>query len=411
MGTILPMSFRARRRFRKAYATRLLLAVAVAVCASTAHAASAAEKPEKPEKVDKPIDAQVLRTPAGLTEVGTLDGAPYRIDVPANWNHSLVVFYHGYALRPTTFHIAARLDGQPRPFYDRHYAVIQSAYSRAGWALEQAYPETESLRRYFLKTYGQPAETYVTGSSMGGELVAITLEINPKPYLGGLNLCGSVGPTYEVFGRRFAMRAAFDAYFPDVMPSLVPVPITFEDSTADRDKVFAALRANPAAATLMRNLTGLHSDADLAHDIAYWTFEVGDLQRRAGGNPFDNRNTIYSGTNPTSSTSDADLNEKVKRYAAMPRARDYVTRHFTTNGHLGRPMLALHTIYDPVVQVPQLELYDREVQAAGSGEEMVQQFVDREGHCNFTQDEIGQAFDEMVRWTHGGPRPSPGLQK
>ena len=380
----------------------LYIAAVFLLFAPTVRAATSAQKPAQ---------AQVLQSPAGLTEVGLIDGAAYRIDLPANWNHSLVVFYHGYALRPATFHIAERLVGQQQPFFERGYAVAQSAYSKTGWALEQAYPETESLRRYFIRKYGQPRETYVAGGSMGGQLVAITLELNPKPYLGGLDLCGSVGPTYESFGNRFAMRAAFDYYFPDVMPPLVPVPADFEDTVGDRDKVLVALRSNPASAALMRNLTGLHTDLDLAHDIAYWTFVVGDMQHRGGGNPFDNRNYIYSGTSPTSSATDLELNEKVKRYAASPQARSYLLRHYTPNGHLGRPMLALHTIYDPIVQISQLGLYDREVQAAGAQENFVQQIVDREGHCNFTQIEIGDAFDEMVRWAHGGKRPTPGVLK
>ena len=37
------------------------------------------------------------------TEVGVTSGADYRVDMPANWNHSLVVYYHGYALGPTHF--------------------------------------------------------------------------------------------------------------------------------------------------------------------------------------------------------------------------------------------------------------------------------------------------------------------
>jgi pimeloyl-ACP methyl ester carboxylesterase len=392
----LPMHARTQRP--RILATIRLLFVAVVASSATLHAAA---------PVQRPAQVLVLRSPAGLTEVGLLDGAAYRIDVPTHWNHSLVVFYHGYALRPASFHIAERLTGQQAPFFERRYAVIQSAYSRTGWALQQAYPETESLRRYFIRKYGQPRETYVAGGSMGGQLVAITLELNPTPYLGGLDLCGSVGPTYESFGHRFAMRAAFDVYFPAVMPPLVPVPTNYEDTTIDRDKVLAALRSDPAAATLLRNLTGLHSDLDLAHDIAYWTFVVEDMQNRGGGNPFDNRNYVYSGTGSTSG--DLELNEKVKRYAALPQANAYLTHHYSPNGHLGRPMLALHTIYDPIVQISQLALYGREIQAAGAEDNFVQQIVDREGHCNFTQIEIGDAFDEMVRWAHGGTRPAPGV--
>jgi hypothetical protein len=144
-----------------------------------------------------PRTSRRLRTwccsPTGTTEVGLLNGTPYRIDVPEGWNHSLVVFYHGYAEHPT-FHIADRVIGQQQPFLDRHFAIAQSAYSQTGWALQQAYPETETLRRYFAKAYDAPHDTYAVGLSMGGLLVSITLELNPKPYLGGLDVCGSVGP-------------------------------------------------------------------------------------------------------------------------------------------------------------------------------------------------------------------------
>jgi hypothetical protein len=389
-------------RPRIAPLAKLLCAASFSLCAMSARAIGSAQKPVEPT---------VLQSPIGLTEVGILDGAAYRIDIPNDWNRSLVVFYHGYGLRSASFHIAERLSGQQAPFFERHYAIVQSAYSQTGWAVQQAYPETEALRRYFVKKYGPVRGSYVAGASMGGALVSITLELNPKPYLGGLDLCGSVGPTFESFERRFAIRAAFDHYFPDVMPRLVPVPQDYEDTLADRDKALAALRSNPAAAAALRNLTGLHNDTDLAHDIAYYTFVVGDMQRRGGGNPFDNRNLIYTGTNPNSSASDLELNEKVTRYEADPQARAYLMRHYTPNGHLGKPMLALHTIYDPTVLISGLALYDHEVQAAGVGQNLVQQYVGREGHCNFTQDQIGDAFDELVRWTHGGPRPAPGLQK
>ena len=41
----------------------------------------------------KPAEAAVQpHSPLGLTEVGMLDGAPYRIDIPNDWNHNLVVY-------------------------------------------------------------------------------------------------------------------------------------------------------------------------------------------------------------------------------------------------------------------------------------------------------------------------------
>jgi hypothetical protein len=360
---------------------------------------------------DKPQAPHVVHSPTGTTEVGLLNGTPYRIDVPEGWNHSLVIFYHGYAEHPTSFNIADRVIDQQQVFLDRHFAIAQSAYSQTGWALQQAFPETETLRRYFAKAYDAPQDTYAVGLSMGGLLVSITLELNPKPYLGGLDVCGSVGPTSESFERRFALRAAFDHYFPDMLPPLLATPPFFDDSPAQQDKLLAALHANPPAAAALRGLMALHTDADVAHDISYFTYVVGDMQRRSGGNPFDNRNFVYTGANPSSSAADYELNDKVRRYAASPQARAYLTRYYTPSGHLGRPMLAVHTVYDPIVPVWSVALYNHIVESAGAAQNLVQQYVDRDGHCNLTNQQIGSAFDELQRWTHNGLRPTPGLLK
>ncbi len=358
-------------------------------------------------KADEP--PQTVTSQTGKTEVGVLLGAEYRIDVPSQWNGSLVVWYHGYSEHGTTFHITQHVDADVQNFLERHYAVAQSAYSEPGWALQQAYPETEALRHYFERKFGHPKETFAVGRSMGGALVMITLELNPKPYMGGLDLCGAVGPTFASFDRRFAFRAAFDHYFPGVMGPLVPVPADYDDTLTVRERIGNALRLNPVSAGAMRELMDLHTDAQVARDIAYFTFVIADLQRRAGGNPFDNRNWIYTGANPTSSAPDEELNLGVRRYAANPRSRDYLVRHYTPTGRLGRPMLAVHTIFDPYIPPSLLTLYNEMVEGAGQGERLVQQYVPRDGHCSITPEEIGRAFDELVSWTHGGARPTPGL--
>ena len=359
------------------------------------------------EAADEP--PHVVQTSSGTTEVGVLQGAEYRIDLPAEWNGDLVVWYHGYAEHGETFHIAERLGPTLQNFVSRHYAIVQSAYSEPGWALQQAYPETEVLRRYFDRRYGRPKETFAVGGSMGGALVMITLELNPRPYSGGLDLCGAVGPTFASFDRRFALRAAFDFYFPGIMGPLTPVPPDYDDTRAVRERLQAALKTNPANAGLLRSLMGLHTDQQVARDVAYFTFVIADMQRRAGGNPFDNRNWIYSGANPDSSTADQDLNGGVRRYTASPKARDYLVHHYTPTGRLGRPMLAVHTVFDPYIPPAQLTLYNEMVQSAGQGDHLVQQYVPHDGQCAISPEEIGRAFDELVLWTHGGPRPTPGL--
>jgi hypothetical protein len=170
-----------------------------------------------------------------------------------------------------------------------------------------------------------------------------------------------------------------------------------------------ALRTNPTAAAALRGLMDLHSDRDVADDMVYFTFVISDLQHRAGGNPFDNRNFLYTDSNPTSTANDNTLNDGVRRYAADPQARDYLLHHYTPTGRLNRPMVALHTTYDPRIPGATLSFYAEQVAIAGFSDNLVQQYVHRDGHCAFNQEEVGRTFDELVRWIHAGKRPTPGL--
>jgi len=400
---------------------RVILALALTLAVN----ARAGDRPAKSIEPDGP--PVIVRTPAGMTEVGAIAAVPYRIDIPVAWNHALIVYFHGYSEGPFTYRATGALNEQTQPLFDRGYAIIQSGFSTPGWALAEAYPETEQLRLYFMKRYGQipkvpthtqpgklpksspQMETIAAGGSMGGALVVAELELNPKPFAGGLDICGSVGPTDLAFQRRFAWRAAFDFYFPGLMPPLVPTPPDYEESRTLRDRILEALRANLAAATAMRNLTGLHTDREVADQMNYFTFVVADMQRRAGGNPFDNRNFLYSGTNPTTTASDNALNDGVRRYAADPKAREYLIHHYTPTGQLNRPMLALHTTYDPRIPTNTLAFYGEQVAVAGFSQNLVQQYVKRDGHCTFTADEIGRSFDELLTWIHTGKRPTAGL--
>lgn len=356
---------------------------------------------------DPPPD--VVRTATSTVEAGTLDGVPYRIDVPAGWNHNLVVYFHGYTETPVSFRAQGKANQVTGVMLERGFAVAQSAYSEAGWALAQGVPESEALRQYFGRSYGKPEQTYAVGESLGGAMVMETVEQNPKPYAGALDLCGAVGPTYEAIQRRFAWRAAFDFYFPGVMPAPVPVPAEYRNTREQRARIAAAVKTNPAGAAAMRSLTGLHSDTDLANDMSYFTFVLTEMQHRAGGNPFDNRNTLYVGTSPATTAEDEALNDGVKRYAADESARRYVVAHYTPTGRVTRPVLALHTTYDPLIPGWTLSRYADIIAEAGYSDNFVQQYVHRDGHCAISPKQVGQSFDELRDWVRSGHAPQPGL--
>lgn len=337
------------------------------------------------------------------TEIGKLAGAAYRIDVPPDWNRRVVVFFHGTAETPLTYAANEPLWPMFRHMLERKYAVIQSGYSAGGWALEEAMRDTERLRRFFVGKHGKPTQFLVAGMSMGGALVAMTIEKQPDTYAGALSLCGALEPSDTLFQRDFALAAAFDFYFPGVLPSLVPVPNGYVANEATTKRIAAALASKPAAAQSLLRWYGAGDLAALPDVIADTLTDFRDLQHRAHGNPLGNADLIY-----TNSGDDAALNAGVRRYRADAQAAAWLARWYTPNGKLMRPLLALHDIGDPLVPAAGAFAYALAAQRAGHGGNFVQQYVDRSGHCVFEPGEVARAFDQLVAWVGAGVRPVPG---
>jgi pimeloyl-ACP methyl ester carboxylesterase len=335
-----------------------------------------------------------------IVDIDTRDHASYRIDIPANWNHRLIVFYHGYALEPIVFRADEAISPMFQPMFDEGYAVLQSGYSAGGWAVEQAYADTEKLRGYFNAKYGFPRQSVVMGMSMGGTLTAMTIEQRPEVYDAAFSLCGALEPSDRLMQRDLALRAAFDFYFPGVLGDLVSAaaPKPF-----DERNIAAALISKPPATQALLRWYGAADSNNLAPVIAFTGYEIADLQKRAHGMPVGNADLIYVG-----SGDDAAINAGVRRYRADARAAQYLARWYTPTGKLTRPFLALHDAGDPLVPANSANEYALAAARAGHGDNFVQQYVDREGHCAFTPQEIGHAFDELIAWRESAKRPVSG---
>ncbi len=341
--------------------------------------------------------------PRAQTEIGTLQGASYRIDIPAHWNHKLVVYYHGYSDTPVAFGRRDALSPMFEPLLDKGYALIQSGYSQTGWAVEQAFADTERLRQLFVARHGAPSQALVMGMSMGGTLTALTIETRPEIYSGALSLCGAIEPSDRLVARDFALRAAFDYYFPNLLGPLVPVPKSYQANDATVAKIAAALHSNSKAREALLRWYRAANEDNLPSVIAFAGPELRELQQRAHGNPVGNADLIYLG-----SGDDAALNEGVRRYRADPQAAAYLARWYTPSGNLTRPMLELHDTGDPLVPADSTFEYALAAQRTGHGGNFVQQYVEHEGHCVFTPQQIGTAFGELVDWVDRGWRPSSG---
>jgi hypothetical protein len=108
---------------------------------------------------------------------------------------------------------------------------------------------------------------------------------------------------------------------------------------------------------------------------------------------------------------DAALNDGVHRYRADAKAAAYLGRWYTPTGKLTRPLLELHDTGDPLVPASGGSEYALAALRSGHGDNFVQQYVNREGHCVFTPNEIGRAFDEVVQWIDSGKAPPSGKLK
>jgi pimeloyl-ACP methyl ester carboxylesterase len=335
-------------------------------------------------------------------ETGQINGAAFRLDIPAEWNKVLVMYCHGYQIAGTQPNLNdPRLNLLRGAFLSRGYAFAQSAYNTQGWAVKEAVEDTEALRRHFISKYGQPRETYVMGHSMGAVITLATIEKYPEVYDGAMPLCGPLNATLNGLQERvFEMLATFDYLFPETVGPLANVP---KGSRFDTRKAKAALDASPEKAAMFVKRYSIATVNELPNVLAFF-YEINrEIQQRAGGNPFDNRNTIYDGFDD-----DAALNRGVKRYAADPKAREYLRQYYTPTGRISDPVLTVHTTYDQLVPGRYISEYDSFAKLAGTQDLFVAKFVVARGHCNFTIPQTLSAFDELLNWARARKRPEAG---
>lgn len=343
------------------------------------------------------------QAPEVKVETGTLKGASYRIDMPAKWNGVLLIYYHGYSEHPVVFE-KDKPNDMAQGFASAGFAMAQSGYSETGFAVEHALPETEALRRYTIAKYGQPKETYVLGHSMGGELTMATMEGSPNRYDGALALCGLLEPSTWAIRRGGAMLAAFHYYYPGLLPGPAGIPGSTALDDALVDKVLKALPSNPTGLVEMMALGHFKTQADLADGVVFGSFIQRDLEQRLGSSAMDNMNTIYAG-----GPDDNALNDGVKRYAASAAALAYLKTWYTPTGVLLKPMLAVHTTYDPIIPADSVSVYADLVERNGSGANFVQQYVKEDGHCHIDGAETMSALEELIAWKRNGVRPKGGV--
>ena len=106
--------------------------------------------------------------------------------------------------------------------------------------------------------------------------------------------------------------------------------------------------------------------------------------------------------------SNEQLNGGVYRQTPDPAARNTGTNPAFADltGHISVPLLTLHTTGDGFVPFSLEQDYRRTVDAAGAGDLLVQRAIRRPDHCQFSDAERRQAWDDLVGWVEQGAKPA-----
>ncbi len=395
-----------------------------------------------PPPLVKPTAAGSLGTSTIVR--GSVSGSNYKIEMPASWNGTLVLFSHGYTM-PGDHSPTLALDPLTSAWLLGHgYALAGSSYSQTGWAVEQAFHDQIALLDVFTQRFGPPRRTIAWGESLGGLISAGLVERFPTRFSGALPVCGLVSGGVAIWNEGLDMAFAFKTLLaPDSPLRLTHITdphtnVQLALSVLSRAQQTTQGRARLALAAALLDVQGWYAptrpeppSTDYTTRLANqldWLRDAGllftfadprtDLERRAGGNPSWNTGVSYPEQLANSIDRDEvqalyrqaglNLNQDLATLEGAPRivadrqAVSYLMHNSDLTGQLQVPVLTLHTIGDSQVPVETEQAYASVVHAAGAQALLRQLFVHRANHCAFTAAEQITAFQALMQRVETG---------
>jgi hypothetical protein len=364
--------------------------------------------------------------------------ANYHIRVPANWNGTLLVYAHGYSatLQPQPVDAAPGGALGEDLLLLMGYAVAGSAFSGAGWAVQEGLQDTLQLTNYFKQNVATPKHTILWGFSMGSVIALKSIEDYPTVYDGAISAGGLGAGTPKNFDQALALSLAYDAAFTwpgdkwgpvsdvgkiggtnngldyqsKVLPYLPNVPAKF--SKVEFMRLVCKL---PVDVNFLPHYIGRISPYWLYNDMFYATQVRSEMDQRANGPVAEAHNPIYTlkdGEKAYLKLLGVDasiLLQKMNNSTpinADSGARGYAASYATYTGNLTRPVITVHTRVDEVVRVENETEYKQTVHLAKHDDLLLQEFTSSVGHCNFTPTQLVTTVKAMVSWLDTGTKPS-----
>ena len=372
---------------------------------------------------------------------GEINGAPYRIKIPAVWNGTLLVYAHGYRdkadhpgevdNRNADIAPSAALEA---PLLAQGYALAGSAYRDNGWEVEGGLHDLKDLTVYFRDTYGKPDRTIIWAFSMGTFIAFESMERFGGIYDGALCACAGGAGATQSWDSSADLALAYDVVFG--MPAAWGDPGDVRDDIDFDTEVVAKLGpeltniANFPKFEFMRLVAGTPGRGItpppppaffpnwVLTDMFFTTEARSELERRAGGPIVQNLDRDYNltaaeraylaGIGLPGAVVDAWLAEmNGQRIFEAPKfSRNYVEHYANYTGRILNPVLTMHTIIDPLVVVGQEHEYAETVANAGRTRLLKQVYTTGVGHCNFTGPQLLTAVAAINTWVETGVKPT-----
>jgi pimeloyl-ACP methyl ester carboxylesterase len=346
--------------------------------------------------------------------------------VPPGWNGDLVVYARGFvppqaplvlptdaSMLPDGSVIPAELtlpDGTfiPAGILAQGFAFATSSYHKNGAFTEQGTRDILDLVKYFETVVGPGAlkRVFIIGGSEGGLVAMQLLEQHADVFSAGLAVCAPVGGGPRQIKYFEDFRVVFDYFFPRVFPFRafnVPADAFVSWDSVYVPQIVAAMTSNPRATAQLFSVTRAAVDptnletaaqtaVETALDVLFYSiWETPDLIATTGGIPYDNRFTLYLGL-----TNNLALNLGVERVRGDREAERYAQMFYQTTGNLKRPLVTLHNTLDPIVPFDHEFIYSGLVALQRKSRFLNVLPVKSYGHCNFTANEIFDAFGLML---------------
>ena len=368
--------------------------------------------------------------PGATAHWGVHSGAGYRVEVPENWNGSLVMWAHGF--RGTGLELT--VDNHPlrQWLIPNGFAWASSSYSRNDYDIAVGVQDTHALATEFGDLVGDPERVYLTGASMGGHITAVSIEQYRNFYDGAMPICGVLGD-FELFDYFLDFNVAAQQL--GTGSSMFPVdPVVYATSTVPAIK--AGLEAVPggwpvalnADGLNLKNLTELRSGGERPNFDEAWffwntfpsfatgpgnfLFDLGSTDgsvARSPGSVVDNSDVVYQfDTDPALSSDEQTFNDDVVRVTHDPQGRspNGLSQVPPIAGDPTVPVLTLHNLGDLFVPFHNEVIYGTEAAANGKADLVVQRAIRGVGHCDFTASELVTGFAELVAWVEFGVKPA-----